>query len=114
MRLLLASLLAAACGSELAPVRLETGSRGGEAILMVVPARDLRVNARVPPAIELVSGGVVRLAQGRVSMDSSYFVEPPWQVRPPRIPVRGTLRVSFCRADETVCRSVTLPVELPQ
>ncbi len=117
MRLPLASLaVVAACGYSPAPtpVKLQAGSHAGEAILAVVPADDLRINARVPPAIELAAGGIVRLARGRVSMDSSYFLEPPWEVRPPGVPIRGTLRVSVCRADETVCRSVMLPVDLPE
>jgi hypothetical protein len=116
MRLALASLLAlTACGYSpgAAPVSLQASSRGGEAVLALVPADDLRLNARVAPAIELAAGGMVRLARGRVSMDSSYFLEPPWQVRPSGIPIRGTLRVSFCRPDEAVCRSATLPVALP-
>lgn len=114
MRLLLASLVAAACASrpDPAPVRLQARSLAGKGILAVVPAHDLRINARVPPAIELAAGGVIRLARGRVSVDSNYFLEPPWEIRPPGVPVRGALRVSFCRADETVCRSVMLPVDL--
>jgi hypothetical protein len=117
MRLPLASLLAVtACGYSpaAAPVKLQARTHGGEAILAVVSAGDLRINARVPPAIELAAGGVVRLVRGSVSMDSSYFLESPWVVRPPGVPIRGTLRVSFCRPDETVCRSVMLPVELPE
>jgi hypothetical protein len=117
MRLPLASLVAvAACGYSPAPapVYLQAASHGREATLAVVPADDLRINARVPPAIELAAGGIVRLARGRVSLDSSYFLEPPWEVRPTGVPIRGTLRVSFCRADETVCRSVMLPVDLPE
>jgi hypothetical protein len=116
MRLPLASLLAVtACGSSpgAAPVNLQAGSHGGEAILAVVSAGDLRINARVPPAIELTAGGIVGLVRGRISMDSSYFLEPPWEVRPPGVPIRGMLRVSFCRPGEAVCRSAMLPVELP-
>ncbi|HEV2086065.1 MAG TPA: hypothetical protein VGR09_13390, partial [Gemmatimonadales bacterium] len=92
MRLLLASLVAAAAcesGPAPAPVRLQAGSLAGEAILAVVPAHDLRINARVPPAIELTTGGIIRLARGRVSVDSNYFLEPPWEIRPPGVPVRG-------------------------
>ncbi|MGH7527861.1 MAG: hypothetical protein ACREMX_14280 [Gemmatimonadales bacterium] len=81
---------------------------------MVVPAPDQRINARVPPAIELAAGGVIRLARGRISPDSSYFVEPPWEVRPPGLPVRGALRVSVCGADELLCRTVLLPVDLEE
>jgi hypothetical protein len=117
MRPLLASLVAVAgCGPSPgeAPVHVRADSHGGEAILAVVPAHDLRINARVPPALELAAGRVVRLARGSVSKDSSYFLEPPWEVRPPGVPIRGRLRVSFCRADETVCRSVMLPVDLQE
>jgi hypothetical protein len=117
MRLPLASLLAAtACGNApaAAPVTLRERSYGDEAILVVFPAGDLRINARVPPAIELAAGGVVRLVRGRVSTDSSYFLEPPWEVRPSGVPIRGTLRVSFCRPGEAVCRSAQLPVDLPE
>ena len=117
MRLPLTSLLAVtACGYSpaAAPVHVQASSRGGEAVLALVPAGDLRINARVPPAIELAMGGVVRLVRGRVSMDSSYFLEPPWEVRPSGVPIRGTLRVSLCRPDEAVCRSAQLPVDLPE
>jgi hypothetical protein len=117
MRPLLASLVTlAACGPSpgAAPVYVRADSHGGKAILAVVPAHDLRINARVPPALEFAAGGVVRLARGRVSKDSSYFLEPPWEVRPPGIPVRGVLRVSFCQADETVCRTAMLPVDLQE
>ena len=117
MRLPLAGLLAvSACGYSPAavPVTLQALWRGGEAVLAVVPAGDLRINARVPPAIELAGGGVVRLVRGRVSLDSSYFLEPPWEVRPSGVPIRGRLRVSFCRPDEAVCRSAQLPVDLPE
>jgi hypothetical protein len=116
MRVPLASLLAATvcgCSSAAAPVSLRERSYGGEAILAIVPAGDLRINARVPPAIELAAGGVLRLGRGRVSMDSSYFLEPPWEARPAGVPIRGTLRVSVCRPDEAVCRSAALPVDLP-
>jgi hypothetical protein len=66
----------------------------------------------VPPAIELAAGGILRLGRGRVAMDSSYFLEPPWEARPAGVPIRGTLRVSICRPDEAVCRSAALPVDL--
>jgi hypothetical protein len=117
LRLLPAMLVGvAACGSEPTPppVVLKAASHAGTAILAVVPAHDLRINARVPPAIELAGGGVVRLARGRVSRDSSYFLEPPWEVRPAGIPIRGSLRVSFCRADEAVCRTAMLAIDLQE
>jgi hypothetical protein len=78
----------------------------------VVPAPGFRINARVPPALELGSGAVIRLAAGRVSADSSYFVEPPWVVRPVGERLRGVLRVSFCRDSEALCRTASLPIDL--
>jgi hypothetical protein len=117
LRLLVAILVGVvACASESAapPVALKAVSDADNAILAVVPASDLRINARMPPAIELTAGGVLRLARGRVSRDSSYFVEPPWEVRPLGIPIRGSLRVSFCRVNETVCQTVMLPVNLQE
>ncbi len=117
MRLLPASLLVlAACGysTDAAPVSLRTWSHRGEAILAVAPANDLRINARLPPVIELAAGGIVRLSRGRVTRDSSYYLEPPWALRPPGVPIRGTLRVSYCRAHEPVCRTGAFPVDLPE
>lgn len=116
MRVPPASLLVlAACGYSpaAAPVSLRSGSHGGEAILAVVPAGDLRINARVPPTIELAAGGMIRVARGRVSEDSSYYLEAPWELRPP-VAIRGTLRVSYCRSGESVCRAATLAVDLSE
>jgi hypothetical protein len=109
-------VVVAACGPSRppAPVELQERSRGGEVILAVVPNQGLRLNARVPPAVELASGDVLRLARGRISKDSSYFLEPPWEVRPEGVAIRGTLRVSYCPPDEPVCRSMTIPVDLSE
>lgn len=112
--LLLLGLAVTACRS--APsadaVRLEAGVRQGRKVVAVVPAPGFRINARVPPALELRSGAVIRLAAGRVLPDSSYYVEPPWAVRPVGERLRGVLRVSFCRASEALCRTASLPVDL--
>jgi hypothetical protein len=66
LRLLVAVLVGVvACASESAapPVALKAVSDADNAILAVVPASDLRINARMPPAIELTAGGVLRLAE---------------------------------------------------
>lgn len=114
MRSLLIGLAALGCGSSVAPlpVRLVATSRGGQAILTAVPAPGVRINAQVAPAIELSGGSVLRLPHGRMTSDSAYFAEPPWAVRPQSGPVRGILRISYCRTDEALCRVVALPVEL--
>jgi len=93
-------------------VRLEAGVRDGMRVVAVIPAADFRINARVPPALELDHGPVVRLTAGRVLPDSSYFVEPPWGVWPGGDRLRGVLRVSFCRSSEALCRTAAIPVDL--
>ena len=111
---LLLAVLGWACGP--APsshaVRLESGARDGAQVILAVPAPGLRINARVPPALELRNGGIVRLAAGRVLPDSSYFVEPPWAPRPTGARLRGVLRVSVCRDTERLCRTAEIPVDL--
>jgi hypothetical protein len=113
-RLLVGLLLSSACGREHAadPVQLRLGARGEERVLSVVPASGYRINGRVPPALELATGEVVRLAGGRVSPDSAYFLEAPWALAPAAGPLRGTLRASVCRADESLCRIALVPVDL--
>jgi hypothetical protein len=116
MRLVLAAaVLAAACRSvpPAAPMRLVRGEHAGQRTLAVIPSREARINARVPPALELSGGSVLRLSNGRVSSDSAYFLEPPWQIDPGLRAVSGALRVSYCRLDEALCRTAVLPVELP-
>lgn len=92
-------------------VRLQAGVREGTKVLSVIPAAGFRINARVPPALELRNGAVIRLASGRVPPDSSYFVEPPWGDRPAGVRLQGVLRVSFCRVTEALCRTASIPVD---
>lgn len=103
-----------ACGHEanVDAVRVEAGVREGRDVVAVVPNAGVRINARVPPALELGNGAVIRLAAGRVLADSSYFVEPPWGVRPAGVRLRGVLRVSFCRVTEALCRTASIPIDL--
>ena len=110
----LLGLLIGACGGQPASdaVRLEPGIRVGKRIIAAVPTAGFRINARVPPALELGTGAIIRLAAGRVLPDSSYFVEPPWGARPAGVRLRGMLRVSFCRETEALCRSAAIPVDL--
>ena len=114
MGLLFAALLSASCGQNRSdePVRLHVGVRAGEPILSTIPAAGYRINGRVSPALELVTGQVIRLGSGRRSADSAYFVEPPWARVPNGPPLRGTLRASVCRTDEALCRIAVVTVDL--
>jgi hypothetical protein len=105
-----------ACGAEpnFDAARLEAGVREGRKVVMVIPAAGVRINARVPPALELENGAVIRLAAGRVMADSSYFAEPPWAASPVGVRLRGVLRVGFCRATEALCRTTSIPIDLPE
>ena len=94
-------------------VRLQSEMREGKTIIAAIPAAGVRISARVPPAVELENGKIIRLAAGRALPDSSYFVEAPWGPRPAGTRLRGVLRVSFCRASEVVCRTAAIPVDLP-
>ncbi|MBA3343926.1 MAG: hypothetical protein H0T44_01290 [Gemmatimonadales bacterium] len=114
MRGLLIGLVALGCGPRVAPppVSLVATSHGGRATLAAVPGPGVRINAQVAPALELNGGTVLRLTQGRMTSDSAYFAEPPWALRRQSGPVRGILRISYCRTDEALCRAVALPVAL--
>lgn len=115
IKLVLGTLMAlGACTPEAAlpPVRLVESSNTGRRTLAVLPSPGVRINARLPPAVELPGGSVIRLSRGRVSGDSGYFAEPPWEVHPGLPIVGAALRVSYCRNDEQLCRSVVLPVVL--
>ena len=93
-------------------VRLEAGVREGRKVVMVIPAAGFRINARVPPALELGDGTVIRLAAGQVLPDSSYFAEPPWGDWPAGVRLQGVLCVGFCRVTEALCRTTAIPVDL--
>lgn len=108
-----ALLLLAACGAAAPPpVHLETGRRDGRAALIVVPTDGARLNAKLPPALEWQDGRVVRITSGEIAADGDYYTGSAWTERPPELPPEATLRVSFCRAGEGLCRTITIPVRL--
>lgn len=114
LALLLVGLAVGACsrGQSSNPVRLESGIRARRRIIAAVPVAGFRINARVPPALELGTGEIIRLAAGQVLPDSSYFVEPPWAARPAGSRLKGVLRVSVCRESEALCRAEVIPIDL--
>jgi hypothetical protein len=72
-----------------------------------------RVNALLPPVIAATDGRRFLLRAPTMTEDSAYFVERA-SVTVPRsaLPIRGTLRTSFCRSDERLCRSAERDVLL--
>ena len=99
-----------ACGRGApAPLRLTTAAVGPDTRVTLVPEAGLKVNARVAPALELPDGRILRFGDARLTADSAYFAEPASARLPGRhARVRGTLRASVCRADEQVCRILTI------
>jgi hypothetical protein len=81
--------------------------RDGSSALAVVPAAGVRINARVPPALEFADGSIVRLDRGALTTDSAYFAEPPWASVGASL-TAARLRVSYCRFDEPVCRTTVI------
>ena len=72
-----------------------------------------RVNALLPPVIAATDGRRFLLRAPTVTEDSAYFVElASVTIARSALPIRGTLRTSFCRSDERLCRSAERDVLL--
>ena len=93
-------------------LRLETAPAGADTRLALVAAPDLKVSARLKPALELPDGAVLRFDAPALTADSAYFAVPTTTLLRGRHPhVRGTLRASVCWVTEHVCHSVSLRIE---
>ena len=93
-------------------LRLETAPAGADTRLTLVAAPDLKVSARLKPALELPDGAVLRFDAPALTADSAYFAVPATTLRRGRhLHVRGMLRASVCGVTELVCHSVSLRVE---
>jgi hypothetical protein len=90
-----------------------TGSRGLR-MLRLDAAPGARINARLPPVLELRDGTRITFASDELTADSSYFVASPRAGLGDTRAGTGTLRASVCPADVRVCLSVALDVELPR
>lgn len=96
-------------GRPAAPLRLDTAPAGADTRLTLVPASHVKLNARVPPALELDDGTVVRFDSPELTADSAYYAAPPTALLPGRHrAVRGRVRASICENDAPVCRSLVL------
>ena len=72
-----------------------------------------RVNALLPPVLDAGDGRRFLLRAPTVTEDSAYFVErASVTIARSALPIRGTLRTSFCRSDERLCRSAERAVLL--
>jgi hypothetical protein len=77
--------------------------------LVLHPSSGLKLNARLPPALELAGGKVVRFHADRLTSDSAYFAEPPSAlIAGLHQRVHGTLRASVCDSGATVCRAIEI------
>lgn len=87
-----------------------TFERLGDATLLRLVVPDSQeVNARIPPALELADGSVIRFGGASVTADSSYYTEPPVARLAFRADtVHGVLRAGICNRGELVCRVVKI------
>jgi hypothetical protein len=90
-----------------------TGQRGSR-MLRLDAAPGARINARLPPVLELRDGTLITFSGDELTADSSYFVASPRAGLGGTRAGTGTLRASVCPADVRVCLSVALDVELPR
>ncbi len=107
------ALMAAACSRSSAPqpLRVAVATADGGTRLTLVAAPGLKINARLPPALELHDGGIVRFRSPQLTPDSAYFSAPPsafvsgTERRP-----HGRLRASVCDSGATVCHAVVVEI----
>ena len=93
------------------PVRLEQSPSAGGAILRLLPAAGVRINARLVPTLELNDGTRIGLVADALTKDSAYFSAPPSAfVTAAQTKTGGSIRVSYCPQGDSVCRTVLLPV----
>jgi hypothetical protein len=102
-----------ACGppGSRSPLRLESSSSEGNTRVILIPDKGLQISARLPPALELTDGRVLRFTSPKLTADSAYFAEPPatWLSGHHR-GIHGTLRASVCDVGAAICRSVKVEI----
>ncbi len=98
---------------EVVPPDLELAFGADSVRLSITVEPGARVNALLPPVIEGTDGRRFLLRAPTVTEDSAYFVErASVTIARVALPIRGTLRTSFCRSDERLCRSAERAVLL--
>lgn len=77
------------------------------------PSPGARINALVPPTLELGDGGRIQLTGVRETADTSYFSGQLTAVLPGKQRrVVGTLRLSVCPSGERACRVIVHAVDM--
>lgn len=73
-----------------------------------------KLNALIPPVIEVANGARHAFASMGVSPDSSEFLGPvTLTLSRAALPLTGTLKAGFCLAGERLCRLATRAVTIP-
>lgn len=106
---ILALALLVACTPR-AIVHLESVAEGSGQRLSVVADPDFKINARLPPALDLPDSTILRFRSDSVDADSAYFTAPPTAFFNGGTPPHGKLHVGICRKNQTVCNVVTLRI----
>lgn len=95
-------------GSPLLRVAREAAGPGATR-LTLIPAPGVRINARLTPALERIDGSILHFAGGRMTPDSSYFIDSPALETAGSI--TGRIRASVCPEHQAVCLPVEVHVE---
>ena len=94
---------------QVATVDVRISHSGGQLVIRAVPAPGTKINAKLPPQLELASGRTERLTSSSVTADSAYFAAPPEVTIPGNTSLAGALvRASVCDIGAAVCRVVTV------
>ena len=73
-----------------------------------------KLNALIPPVIEVTNGHRQAFSSPGVSPDSSEFLGPVTLTLPrAALPLTGTLKAGFCLAGERLCRLATRTITIP-
>ena len=101
--------LCGACAPR-AIVHLESAGAQDGQLLTVVADPEFKINARLPPALDLADSTVLRFHSDSITPDSAYFTAPPTAFLPGAVPPHGRLHVGICRKTQSVCNVVTLRI----
>jgi len=85
---------------------------GGERTLRLDAAPGARINAKLPPTLDLEAGQRITFTGDSLTADSTYFVRSPTALLGTSPARRGTLHASVCPAGLRVCLSVEMEVSL--